>query len=59
MIVDTAGLNFHSAKFYLGLLTKNGLLEFRGERLPQYKTTKKGMKTLECLKEIKKIISDE
>lgn len=59
MIIDAAGLNFHTANFYLDLLTKKGLLDFPGKRIPLYRTTKNGMKTLEHLNAIKEIISSE
>ena len=59
MIVDAAGLNFHTANFYLDLLTKKGLLEFPGKSLALYRTTENGMKTLEHLKAIEELISGE
>lgn len=56
MLVDATGKNFKSIDFYLNLLMKNGLLEFCGEAQTLYRTTKKGMGTLEHFRAIEELI---
>lgn len=56
-IVYQVGLNFHTIKPYLDMLTKNELLERIPEDLLTYKTTQKGIKALESLKVIEEFYS--
>ena len=56
-IVYQVGLNFGTIKPYLSLLTEKGLLEaVLGDR-SIYRTTPKGEKALECLREVEAIYS--
>ncbi len=52
-VVYQGNLNFRTVKPYLDLLMRSGLLEASGEKMPTYKTTKKGMNVLEHLKALK------
>ena len=56
-IVYQVNLNFHTAKTYVDLLLKKGLVDAIPGYPVMYKTTDKGEKALECLAVIEEIYS--
>lgn len=56
-IVYQVNMNFHTAKTYVDLLLKKGLLEDAPGEPIMYKTTPKGERALESLREIEAIYS--
>lgn len=57
-IVYQANLNFQTAVPYINLLTKKGMLEVVDSRPVTYMTTPAGIKLLEELKSIRRIIPE-
>jgi len=58
MIVYASNTNFGNAKLYLAALTKKGLIEKSGGKPILYKTTKKGLETMQNLRTIQDLVSD-
>ncbi len=56
-IVYQVNLNFHTVNRHLDLLLEKALIEIINGPPKMYKTTSKGEKALECLKEIEAIYS--
>ena len=56
-IVYQVNLNFHTVNVYLDLLVKKGLIEATQGDRPIYKTTPKGERALESLREVEAIYS--
>jgi predicted transcriptional regulator len=56
-IVYQVGLNFKTVKPYLSLLTESGQIVPEERDLTRYRTTQKGMETLEALRIVEEIYS--
>jgi len=56
-VVYQVNLNFHTVNRHLDLLLEKALIEIFQDPPKRYKTTSKGEKALECLKEIEAIYS--
>jgi predicted transcriptional regulator len=57
-IVYASNTNFGNAKSYLAALTKKGLIEKSAGKPILYKTTEKGLGTLQNLRAIQDLLSD-
>ena len=55
-IVYQTNTNFTTIRAYLDLLTKNNLLECQGTSPILYKTTAKGIETMNRLRQIQKVV---
>jgi predicted transcriptional regulator len=55
-IVYQTNTNFSTTRAYLDLLTKNNLLECQGTSPILYKTTAKGIETMDRLRQIQKVV---
>lgn len=55
-IVYQTNTNFSTTRAYLNLLTKNDLLECQGTSPILYKTTAKGIETMNRLQQIQKVV---